>query len=226
MKKILIIITILTLSLQSVTFAQTDTEARIAVLESEVTTLTNIVNAMIKHYGDEANTVCEGNDVRLSNARTPITHNHDVNYGSTGGTTCEGNDSRLSDARTPTIHNHNSNYEAKNTNIQNHISSSHAPSNAQKNSNITKAEIEVKLTGAITSHTHGGGSPFIGTTTANGTGNYIPALKTTYFGGDMPEGWLYSTMVKTDQIDGEGKPIYIRGYVWSGFMGIPSSDYE
>ena len=31
---------------------------------------------------------------------------------------------------------------------------SHAPSNAQKNSDITKAEIEAKLTGAITSHTH------------------------------------------------------------------------
>ena len=31
---------------------------------------------------------------------------------------------------------------------------SHAPVNAQKNSDITKAEIEAKLTGAITSHTH------------------------------------------------------------------------
>lgn len=30
----------------------------------------------------------------------------------------------------------------------------HAPSNAQKNSDITKAEIEAKLTGAITTHTH------------------------------------------------------------------------
>ena len=30
----------------------------------------------------------------------------------------------------------------------------HAPSNAQKNSDITKAEIEAKLTGTITSHDH------------------------------------------------------------------------
>ena len=35
-----------------------------------------------------------------------------------------------------------------------HSQSTHAPSNAQKNSDITKAEIEAKLTGNITTHTH------------------------------------------------------------------------
>lgn len=35
-----------------------------------------------------------------------------------------------------------------------HSQSSHAPSDAQKNSDITKAEIEAKLTGSITTHTH------------------------------------------------------------------------
>ena len=35
-----------------------------------------------------------------------------------------------------------------------HSQSTHAPVNAQKNSDITKAEIEVKLTGNITTHTH------------------------------------------------------------------------
>jgi hypothetical protein len=35
-----------------------------------------------------------------------------------------------------------------------HSQVAHAPSNAQKNSDITKAEIEAKLTGEITSHTH------------------------------------------------------------------------
>jgi len=35
-----------------------------------------------------------------------------------------------------------------------HSQVTHAPSNAQKNSDITKAEIEAKLTGGITSHTH------------------------------------------------------------------------
>lgn len=44
--------------------------------------------------------------------------------------------------------------EPKNSNIQAHISSTHAPSNAQKNSDITKAEIEAKLIGNITTHTH------------------------------------------------------------------------
>ena len=35
-----------------------------------------------------------------------------------------------------------------------HSTSPHAPSNAQKNSDITKAEIEAKLTGEIATHTH------------------------------------------------------------------------
>ncbi len=48
--------------------------------------------------------------------------------------------------------------EPANSNIQTHVTSSHAPSNAQKNSDITKAEIEAKLTGELTSHTHIGGS--------------------------------------------------------------------
>lgn len=40
-----------------------------------------------------------------------------------------------------------------------HSQVAHAPSNAQKNSDITKAEIEAKLTGVITSHTHESGTP-------------------------------------------------------------------
>ncbi len=55
-------------------------------------------------------------------------------------------------------HNHDSAYEAKNTNIQTHVVSAHAPANAQANADITKAEIEAKLTGAISSHSHTGGS--------------------------------------------------------------------
>jgi hypothetical protein len=43
-----------------------------------------------------------------------------------------------------------SNYDSAYT----HSTSTHAPSNAQKNSDITKAEIEAKLTGTITTHTH------------------------------------------------------------------------
>lgn len=55
----------------------------------------------------------------------------------------------------PEVHIHN--YEPANANIQAHISSTHAPADAQKNSDITKAEIEEKLTGEISSHSHAGG---------------------------------------------------------------------
>ncbi|MEZ5195091.1 MAG: hypothetical protein R2764_01430 [Bacteroidales bacterium] len=40
-----------------------------------------------------------------------------------------------------------------------HSDSPHAPANAQKNSDITKAEIEAKLTGEISSHSHAAASP-------------------------------------------------------------------
>ena len=66
-------------------------------------------------------------------------HNHDLAY-------------------SPVGHNHDLVYEPKNANIQSHVVSAHAPANAQKNSDITKAEIEAKLTGVIASHSHSGGS--------------------------------------------------------------------
>lgn len=45
--------------------------------------------------------------------------------------------------------------ERLNLNISHaHSQVHHAPSNAQKNSDITKAEIEDKLTGSISTHTH------------------------------------------------------------------------
>lgn len=47
--------------------------------------------------------------------------------------------------------------EPANANIQTHVTSAHAPNNAQVNADITKAEIEAKLTGEIASHTHAGG---------------------------------------------------------------------
>jgi len=79
-------------------------------------------------FGTAANTFCQGNDVRLSDARTPLSHTHGnisnagaigttANlpiitttsgvltagaFGSTANTFCQGNDSRLSDTRTPT----------------------------------------------------------------------------------------------------------------------------
>lgn len=71
-------------------------------------------------FGSAAGTACQGNDPRLSDARTPTSHTHaagDINSGtlniariptgSTSSTVCIGNDARLSDARTPTAHTHN-----------------------------------------------------------------------------------------------------------------------
>lgn len=67
------------------------------------------------------------------------------------------------DAKAASGHDHAGVYEPANANIQTHIAAAHAPANAQKNSDITKAEIEAKLTGEITTHTHpasGGADPF------------------------------------------------------------------
>jgi len=70
-------------------------------------------------FGSTASTACEGNDARLSDARTPTAHGHAASEitsgaldiariptGSTASTVCIGNDARLSDARTPTAHTH------------------------------------------------------------------------------------------------------------------------
>lgn len=61
--------------------------------------------------------------------------------------------------KSATGHTHAGVYEPADANIQAHVGSAHAPANAQKNSDITKAEIEAKLTGEISTHTHAGASP-------------------------------------------------------------------
>lgn len=50
-----------------------------------------------------------------------------------------------------------------------HSQVSHAPAGAQANADITKAEIEAKLTGSITSHTHAA-------TTGSGAPSGVPAF--------------------------------------------------
>ncbi len=62
---------------------------------------------------------------------------------------------------TPATHSstsHSEGYEPGNSNIQTHVTAAHAPAGAQANADITKAEIEAKLTGTISSHAHTGGS--------------------------------------------------------------------
>lgn len=70
-------------------------------------------------FGTSAGQICQGNDARLSDSRTPTSHTHDASdvnggtfsisripTGTSNTTVCIGNDSRLSDARTPTTHTH------------------------------------------------------------------------------------------------------------------------
>lgn len=96
------------------------------------------------------------------------------------------------DAKSGTGHNHAGTYEPANANIQAHVASAHAPSDAQKNSDITKAEIEAKLIGEIASHTHAGGGSL--------------TLADVY-----PVGCIYTTIVSTN-------PATVFGFgTWSAF---------
>jgi len=82
-----------------------------------ITTTSGVVTT--GSFGTAANTFCQGNDSRLSDARTPLAHTHAaadvisgtfdiarIPTGTSATTVCIGNDSRLSDARTPTSHTH------------------------------------------------------------------------------------------------------------------------
>lgn len=83
-----------------------------------------------------------------------------------------------------------------------HSQASHAPSNAQKNSDITKAEIEAKLIGDISTHTH---STYV-TQAQLGNAGY----------GDMMKA-VYDT-------DGDGKvnsAVTADSVAWSGVTGKP-----
>jgi hypothetical protein len=81
-------------------------------------------------YGTTSGTACQGNDARLSDARTPLSHTHGNltndgkvgttanlplktgtngvveagSFGTAAGSFCEGNDARLSDDRDPNLH--------------------------------------------------------------------------------------------------------------------------
>lgn len=103
-------------------------------------------------------------------------HNHDAAYAALSHGHAISNVTGLQtalDGKASTGHNHDASYsvighahagvyEPANANIQAHVAQAHAPADAQKNADITKAEIEAKLTGQISSHSHAGGSsPFV-----------------------------------------------------------------
>lgn len=87
-------------------------------------------------------TLIEGSDatVNMTNIDGVYTINFGIPRGESGSS---GSDSGITEAQLNQL---NIAYT--------HSQSTHAPSNAQKNSDITKTEIEAKLTGNITTHTH------------------------------------------------------------------------
>ena len=78
-------------------------------------------------------------------------------------------------------------------NAYTHSQSTHAPSTAQKNSDITKEEIEAKLTGEISSHSHANSSV---------TGSEFKKVIETTFGEDC-----YAFTVTQDK---DGKPLQLK----------------
>lgn len=110
-----------------------------------------------------------------------------------------------------------------------HSQAAHAPSNAQKNSDITKAEIEAKLTGNITSHTHSAYAA-----ASHGTHVRSSAITTGYdttfrtkTKGDANSGSYFST-VRTDTASVNYAPQYGSGIAWGqgdthGYLNVSYS---
>ena len=102
------------------------------------------------------------------------------------------------------------NYDAAYT----HSQAAHAPSDAQKNSNITKSEIEAKLTGNITTHTHSQyapiDSPYFNTSISMGRRsgtvgeNSVAIGYEVYASGDYSHAEGYNTTASGDNSHAEG----------------------
>lgn len=105
-------------------------------------------------------------------------------------------------AKAASGHDHAGAYEPANANIQAHVAAAHAPSNAQKNSDITKAEIEAKLTGTISSHSHagGGGGPTVkaGVVSLTAGGTAVVTFATPFGVGVTPRVVALSQFATTD----------------------------
>jgi hypothetical protein len=146
------------------------------------------------------------------------------------GTAVITNDSRLSDARTPTAHDQAistitnlqttlDGKEAANANIQTHVVSAHAPSNAQKNSDITKAEIEAKLIGEISTHTHAGGGGGLGYAINVQALTSSPTDAQTVYFGTLPKAPITTAAVSRVYIPKAGTIKVARIWNYSGTAG-------
>jgi hypothetical protein len=135
---------------------------------------------------------------------------------------------------TPSTHNHAqsevtdlitalSGKETANSNIQTHVTSAHAPSNAQKNSDITKAEIEAKLTGEISSHTHAGGGGGLGYAINVQALTSSPSDGATVYFGMLPKAPVTTANISKVYIRKAGTIKIAEIYCYSGTAGTAES---
>jgi hypothetical protein len=107
------------------------------------------------------------------------------------------------------------NYDAAYT----HSQVTHAPSNAQKNSDITKAEIEAKLTGEISTHTHAGGANIAEFTIAVQALTSSPTDGQTVYFGMLPKAPTTTTNISKIYIRRTCTLKAVEIYCYSGTAG-------
>jgi hypothetical protein len=115
----------------------------------------------------------------------------------------------------PETHTHTGVYEPANSNIQAHVVSVHAPSDAQPNADITKAEIEAKLTGELTSHSHANGGYTINVQALTSS----PADGATVYFGTLPKAPTTTANISKIYIRKAGTIKIAEIYCYSGTAG-------
>jgi hypothetical protein len=116
---------------------------------------------------------------------------------------------------------------AEYTGLHTHLSTDHAPPNAQKNSDITIEEIESKLTGILTSHTHTGIQGIQGPPGASGLGYTInvqaltssPTDAQTIYFGMLPKAPTTTANTSKVHIRKAGTITMANIYCYSGTAG-------
>jgi len=113
--------------------------------------------------------------------------------------------------------------EPANSNIQTHVSSTHAPSDAQKNSDITKAEIEAKLTGEIASHSHAAGGGGLGYSLSVQALTSSPADSVSAYFGQLPKAPTTTANISKVYVRKAGTITMANIYCYSGTAGTSES---
>jgi hypothetical protein len=113
--------------------------------------------------------------------------------------------------------------EPANSNIQTHVTSTHAPSDAQKNSDITKAEIEAKLTGEIASHSHAAGGGGLGYSLSVQALTSSPADSVSAYFGQLPKAPTTTANTSKVYVRKAGTIKMANIYCYSGTAGTSES---